>query len=135
VRRRDNITGFGSGCGVAAKEFSLSIVDAVSGVVTQPYRGARKEGVVGFGKGIGKGIGGLVIKSGAAVFAIPGYTLKGLERGVEKRYDRDLKAQILAVRIRQGLGEFGKAGEEEKEEVVRRFREVQRCDGRRGSVA
>ena len=39
--------------------------DGISGLVTQPMRGAKKEGVSGFFKGVGKGIGGIALKGGA----------------------------------------------------------------------
>jgi hypothetical protein len=37
-------------------------------LVTQPLRGAEKEGAAGLLKGIGKGIGGLVLKPGAGQY-------------------------------------------------------------------
>ena len=36
--------------------------DGISGLVTQPLEGAKKEGLVGLIKGFGKGIGGVVLK-------------------------------------------------------------------------
>ena len=39
--------------------------DGISGLVTQPISGAKKEGVAGFVKGFGKGVGGLILKPGA----------------------------------------------------------------------
>jgi hypothetical protein len=39
--------------------------DGITGLVTQPIRGAEKEGAAGLAKGIAKGIGGLVLKPGA----------------------------------------------------------------------
>lgn len=39
--------------------------DGISGLVTQPFEGAKKEGVLGLIKGFGKGIGGVVLKPGA----------------------------------------------------------------------
>ena len=39
--------------------------DGITGLVTQPLEGAKKEGVVGLVKGFGKGIGGVVLKPNA----------------------------------------------------------------------
>jgi sterol 3beta-glucosyltransferase len=64
-----------------------------------------------------------VFKSTAAVIGVPAYTFKGLEKQFEKRFDRDLKAKILEVRLRQGMVAYGKASEEEKETIMRRWRE------------
>ena len=112
VRRRDNITGFGSGVKVASKEVYYGLFDGITGLVTQPYSGAQREGPVGFVKGVGRGVGGLAFKTTAAAFGIPGYTLKGLEKQLEKRYSRGLKANLLVVRIKQGILAFERASEE-----------------------
>lgn len=82
VRRGDKITGFQSGLKAAGKvsrlsdsfsplllmylqEFGLGFYDGISGLVTQPFEGAKKQGVAGLIKGFGKGIGGVVLKPGA----------------------------------------------------------------------
>ena len=44
--------------------------DGISGIVTQPIEGAKKEGVAGFIKGFGKGIGGIVLKPSAGETSI-----------------------------------------------------------------
>lgn len=124
VRRRDNITGLGSGVKVAAKGFAFNMLDGFTGLVYHPYRGARKEGLTGFGKGIGKGVGGLLFKSTAAVLGVPAYTAKGLEKQIEKRFDRDLKARILEVRLKQGMTAYGRASKEEKQVVLSRWKQL-----------
>ena len=98
--------------------------DGITGLAYHPYRGARKEGATGFGKGIGKGVGGLVFKSTAAIIGIPAYTLKGLEKQIEKRFDRELKAKILSVRLRQGMVAYGRVTKEEKAEIISRWKEL-----------
>ena len=47
------------------QEFGFGFYDGISGLVTQPLDGAKKEGVAGLIKGFGKGIGGVVLKPGA----------------------------------------------------------------------
>lgn len=59
-----------------------------------------------------------------AAFGLPGYTLKGLEKQFEKRYTRDLKAKLIAIRLRQGIAEFERVTVEEKEETVSRWKEL-----------
>ena len=43
----------------------MGLYDGITGLVTQPVKGAQKEGVVGALKGFGKGIGGIVLKPSA----------------------------------------------------------------------
>jgi hypothetical protein len=124
VRRRDNITGLGSGVKVASKEVVFGLFDGVTGLVTQPYYGTKKDGVVGFGEGLVKGFGGLVFKTSAAAFGMPGYTLKGVEKQFEKRYSRALKANLIAMRLKQGLRQFALATEEEKNEILKRWADL-----------
>ena len=109
---------------IGSQEITFGLFDAITGIVTQPIRGAQEEGIIRFGKGIIKGLGGIVLKSGAAAFGIPGYTLKGLERQYEKRFSRGSKASILSVRIKQGIAEYGRASTEEKEEILKRWNEL-----------
>lgn len=66
---------------------------------------------------------GLVLKTMAAVTGLPGYTLKGAEKQLEKRSDRDLRAQILKMRLTEGLAEFSRTTLEEREEILRRWKE------------
>lgn len=62
VRPVEKVTDFSSGIRIASKEFGYGLFDGLSGLVTQPLRGAEKEGAGGLIKGFGKGIGGLITK-------------------------------------------------------------------------
>jgi sterol 3beta-glucosyltransferase len=95
--------------------------------------GAHSSGTVGFVKGIGKAIVAVPLKISAAAFGVPGYTLKGLEKQLEKRYSRGLKAGLLVVRIKQGIVAFERASEREREEVRERWRELVSGEGVSGS--
>lgn len=68
VRPQEKVTDLQSGLKAAGKEFGLGFYDGITGLVTQPIRGAEKEGAAGFFKGVGKGIGGLILKPGAGKF-------------------------------------------------------------------
>lgn len=62
VRKQEKVTGLGSGVMLAGKEFGLGLFDGITGLATQPYKGAQKDGVSGLIKGFAKGIGGIVLK-------------------------------------------------------------------------
>lgn len=68
VRKPEKVTDFVSGIRVAGKEFGFGLFDGISGLVTQPLKGAEKEGTAGLIKGFGKGIGGLIFKPAAGKF-------------------------------------------------------------------
>lgn len=65
IRPVEKVTDIPSGIKIASKEFGLGLYDGISGLVTQPIRGASKDGAAGLVKGFGKGIGGIVTKPAA----------------------------------------------------------------------
>ncbi|KAF4332452.1 sterol 3-beta-glucosyltransferase [Fusarium beomiforme] len=65
VRRRDEITGLGSGLKTAGKEFTLGIWEAFSGLVTKPYGDVKQRGVRGLGKGMLRGGLGFISNLGS----------------------------------------------------------------------
>lgn len=103
--------------------------------MSQPRRGFQDGGAAGLAKGIGKGVGGLLIKPQAGEFSplgrlvfilipIPGiwgllgYPLHGISRGIERSYGEDRRNYIVKSRIRQGLEEWESASQEERDEVL-----------------
>ena len=69
VRHTDKIIDFKTGMTAAGKEFGYGWYDGISGLVTQPFNGAKNHGVKGFLEGIGKGVSGLILKPGAGKFS------------------------------------------------------------------
>ncbi|KAK4165787.1 sterol 3-beta-glucosyltransferase [Cladorrhinum sp. PSN259] len=122
--QNEKVTSLSSGLKLAGKEFGQGFYDGVAGLVTQPMRGATKEGGVGFIKGFGKGIGGLVLKPAAGVWALPAYTFAGVQAEVRSKVfgiGREVAEYIIASRVKEGEAEEGKANEEEKMDLIRRW--------------
>jgi hypothetical protein len=65
VREVEPVTGVKSGFKAAGKGFGLGLYDGISGLVTQPVKGAQEGGVTGFVGGFFKGIGGVACKPAA----------------------------------------------------------------------
>jgi hypothetical protein len=57
-----------------------------------------------------------------AVFGIPGYTLKGIEKEMSKHHLTELKSEIMLIRLRQSIDDFRRATPEEREAVVTRWK-------------
>ena len=124
VRETEKVTDLQSGLKVAGKEFGYGLYDGVSGLLTQPIDGARKEGIAGFLKGFGKGIAGVVIKPQGAFWALQGYTFKGIYKEIQKHFGASTQNYIFAARTSQGYEEFMNATAAEKEDVVARWKTV-----------
>jgi hypothetical protein len=58
----------------------------------------------------------------AATFGLPGYTLKGVEKELQKHHLTNCKAEIILIRLRQGIDAFRKASQRERDGVVCRWK-------------
>lgn len=104
VRRPPRVTGVHSGLRAGRDELFYGVKDGFTGIVTQPYRGAKKNGVVGAVRGVGFGIGGFVLKDIAALLGPFAYSMKGLDAEYMKRYQPT--AYLRRARIHQGSYEL-----------------------------
>lgn len=125
VRKPDRITDFRSGLRAATKEFGYGMYDGITGLVTQPLSGAKKEGAAGFVKGIGKGIGGIMLKPGAAIFGIPAYTMKGVYKELQQLSGSSVQNYIIAARTAQGYDEWHRSSAQERQEIIGRWKAVE----------
>ncbi|KAL8917547.1 MAG: hypothetical protein Q9172_005803 [Xanthocarpia lactea] len=101
VRTPMRITGIKSGLRAAGDELIFGVYDGVTGLWLQPYRGARDHGALGLVQGIGKGIGGFVLKDLAALTGPVAYTMKGLHKEMIK--GKQPTHFIRRARIAQGV--------------------------------
>lgn len=124
VRRPDQVIGFRSGFKAAGKDFGLGWYDGISGLVTQPWKCAQRDGASGFFKGVGKGVGGFVAKPCATIFGVPGYMMKGVQKGCQKWFVTNVQDHIFASRVAQGYEEWLKSSEGEKHSVVKQWASV-----------
>ena len=93
----------------------FGIYDGFSGLVVQPYTGARENGPLGFIKGVGMGLTGFVLKDLAAIFGPFGYTLKGMHQEIVK--GKQPTHFIRKARITQGQRELQNLDESEKKKA------------------
>lgn len=124
VRQSQKVTDFQTGVKAAGKEFGYGMYDGISGLVTQPIDGARKEGAAGFFKGFAKGIGGVALKPGAAIYGLPGYTALGIYKELQKRFGPSVENYIIASRTAQGYEDAVNSTAEEQAAIIRRWKEL-----------
>ncbi len=126
VRPQERVSDFKSGVKAVGREFGYGWYDGVTGLVTQPWKGAQKGGASGFVKGTGKGIGGFIAKPGAALFGILGHTMQGVSKEVQKLFGSDVQSYIIASRAAQGYEEWLQGSEAEKQDVITRWKLIQK---------
>ena len=118
VRKPERITGIQSGFKAVGKELNYGFYDGITGLVTQPLKGAEKEGAAGFFKGAAKGIGGFLLKPAAGIWGIPGYAAKGLYAELQKHFGSSVQNYIIAARTAQGYEEWKESTPEQRAIIV-----------------
>jgi hypothetical protein len=126
VRPQERVSDLKSGMKAIGREFGFGWYDGVTGLFTQPWKGAQKEGTSGFFKGVGKGIGGFITKPGAALFGIPSHMMKGVHKEVQKRFGSNVQTYIVTSRTAQGYQEWLQSDDAEKEDVIDRWKMIQK---------
>ncbi|OAQ59353.1 UDP-glucose,sterol transferase [Pochonia chlamydosporia 170] len=105
VRRPTRVSGIRSGLVASRREFVYGFYDGVTGVVRLPIQGAKNEGAIGFLKGTGMGVSGLVLKSISAIVGPLGYSMQGVLKQVQRR--RSPQKFVRRARIAQGQRDVG----------------------------
>jgi hypothetical protein len=134
VRTVDRVTGFKSGITTASKEFGYGLYDGITGLVTQPVQGAKKEGAAGFFKGFGKGLAGIYVKPAAGALGIPGYMFKGLYKEYMKKFGESTDAYVTAARTAQGFEEWQSTTREFRIEIVHNYLQVLKDTNRKRGI-
>ncbi|PPJ58193.1 hypothetical protein CBER1_02591 [Cercospora berteroae] len=133
VRKPIRITGVRSGFTAGRREFVYGIYDAWTGLVTLP-RGGFKDGdtagakLVGFGTGVGKGLGGFVMKNISAVISPPAYLGKGALIYIKKRHADNgpgSKAFIRRAHLVQGTKDLQALKQQDDPEKMEQLQAVE----------
>ncbi|KAK7944308.1 hypothetical protein WMY93_000036 [Mugilogobius chulae] len=74
---------FGESLAKGGKGLLKGFVGGVTGIVTKPVEGAKKEGAAGFFKGIGKGLVGAVARPTGGIVDMASSTFQGIQRAAE----------------------------------------------------
>ncbi|KAH9211503.1 hypothetical protein DL95DRAFT_341666 [Leptodontidium sp. 2 PMI_412] len=104
--------------------YPVNVAKAWGGIVYEPYKGAKAEGWRGFGKGIGKGLGGVIFHRRGLVIGGKKYGLRAVYESIKKRMGSDTLSFILAAHFTQGYEEARAATEEERQSVLRKWEEM-----------
>ncbi|XP_035388992.1 vacuolar protein sorting-associated protein 13C isoform X4 [Electrophorus electricus] len=78
---------FGDSLAKGGKGLLKGVVGGVTGIVTKPVEGAKREGAAGFFKGIGKGLVGVVTRPTAGIVDMASSTFQGIQRVAESTED------------------------------------------------
>ena len=93
-KKHKNPKNLASGVGYGGMAFAKGLFRGITGIVYEPYKGAKKSGVKGFGVGMGKGLVGVVAKPVGGTVGLVGCTVQGavstpstIKKAVTKKKD------------------------------------------------
>jgi hypothetical protein len=148
VRQAEAVTDVKSGLKAGGMGFGLGLWDGITGLVTEPVKGAQ-DGVAGALGGLFKGIGGVVCKpiagrSSTSLFGssngsrearksdlklgavgLPANALKGFHEEYQKTRGMETKTNDVAALMQQGWEEFGSSSVEERSQVIAKWYQLQ----------
>lgn len=99
VRDHGEVTDIQSGFSKAGKNFAFGMADGFSDLFIRPVEDAKKDGAMGFAKGLGKGILGFTSKTASAAVGIVAYPGEGIRKSLRHTVHlatrRDIKARKM----------------------------------------
>ncbi|KAL2785872.1 hypothetical protein BJX66DRAFT_48580 [Aspergillus keveii] len=126
VQETPTVRGVRGGLRAAGTEFTQEFYQGITGLVKQPRYGRKEGGAKGMIKGVGKGVGGVILKPAAGLWGLVGYPLDGVHKSLRNSLGKSKVKDIIASRISQGLGEMVAATPEERAAVIHRWNEIQK---------
>jgi hypothetical protein len=123
------ITDWKTGGIVAGKGFVFGLYDGISGLVTEPVKGAKKEGALGALKGFGRGLGGIYWKPNAGIAGLLGYTMQGIYKSVYSAIHTGTRKTIAGARRQEGAWLLTRAREDQDTDlryIVTAFEELKK---------
>ncbi|ORY85379.1 hypothetical protein BCR35DRAFT_302858 [Leucosporidium creatinivorum] len=123
VRRTGEITGWKSGLKAAGKGLYFGVQDGLTGLVTEPYRGAVEEGGIGALKGVGRGIGNLILKPAAGGLGLVEHSAVGAWTSISKRFGPQVErlSKQASSREWQGITAVDSSTTEERQAILDRW--------------
>ncbi|KAJ7182617.1 hypothetical protein C8R43DRAFT_1228972 [Mycena crocata] len=123
---RDNgqVKDWRSGAAVAGRTFAHGMADGLSGLVVDPYRGAREEGLVGMAKGVGKGAIGFGTKTGSAMLGLVAYPGQGIYKSIRTMAHAKTAKQVMAARHAEGEWLVGTVKSLHRQKVIVAYAEL-----------
>ncbi|KAF8589708.1 glycosyltransferase family 1 protein [Ramaria rubella] len=124
VREQEQVTDFSSGVKAGGKALFHGYWDGITGLVTEPLEGAKKEGFKGALKGAGRSWINATIRPAAGVVGVVAYPLHGVWKSGQKTWARKQGSQQRSTRIADGIEEVGRGSREERHRILTLFKDM-----------
>lgn len=102
IKDHGEVTNIQSGLGKAGKNFAFGMADGFSDLFVRPIEDAKKEGALGFAKGLGKGVLGFTSKTAAAAIGVVTYPGEGICKSIRQAVHSSNRRGIKARKAFEG---------------------------------
>ncbi|KAL6232331.1 hypothetical protein BDW75DRAFT_22879 [Aspergillus navahoensis] len=102
VKEHKPVKDWKSGMIVGCTSFSQGMVDGLTGIVMQPYKGAKEEGALGAVKGFAKGALGGAASVGSAALGLVAYPGQGICKSIHSSVRSKTRKAVIKARHREG---------------------------------
>lgn len=103
VKNHGEVTDIQSGFGKAGKNFAFGVHDGFSDLFVRPFKDAKKDGALGFAKGLGKGVLGFTSKTASAAVGIVAYPGEGICKSIRHAVHSENRRDVKARKIFEGV--------------------------------
>lgn len=117
VKDHGEVTNIQSGFGKAGKNFAFGMADGFSDLFVRPIEDAKKDGALGFAKGLGKGMLGFTSKTASAAVGMVAYPGEGICKSIRHAVHSGNRRDVKARKMFEGAYLAQRSGL--NEEVVR----------------
>ncbi|PBK62939.1 glycosyltransferase family 1 protein [Armillaria solidipes] len=124
VREPGKVTDFKSGLKEAGKGFVYGYYDGITGLVREPIKGAQKDGFIGAIKGSARSFVNVTMKPAAGIVGLVAHPLNGAWKNIRSDSSRKQEEHQRSTRISDGVEEVKRSTSEERNFILRRFREA-----------
>ncbi|OCF44536.1 hypothetical protein I317_01608 [Kwoniella heveanensis CBS 569] len=123
-RERGKVSDFESGVREGAKGVFYGYWDGITGLVTEPVEGAKKEGFVGALKGMGRSYINATARPAAGIMGAMSLPLRGAAKSFRSRFAMPQELVLQDPRKALGVQSARSLSAEVKEEILRKFEAV-----------
>ena len=102
IKSHGEVTDIKSGFTVAGRNFAHGMCDGFSDLFVRPYENTKKEGAVGFAKGIGKGLVGFTSKTASASLGLFAYPGSGICKSIRYAANPGNRRDVKLRKIQEG---------------------------------
>ncbi|WVQ94968.1 hypothetical protein IAU59_002059 [Kwoniella sp. CBS 9459] len=123
-RERGKVSDFESGVREGAKGVFYGYWDGITGLVTEPVEGAKKEGFVGAIKGMGRSYINATARPAAGIMGAMSLPLRGAAKSFRSRFSMPQELVLQDPRKALGIQSARTLSSEAKDQILQRFESV-----------